>query len=173
MGDYWTRDERGEQALKWKFEDGQPNEVIAARLGVTVNAVNGFIWRKTREREGSPVQRRRSRAVNTAERKTGPRMKAPGNPRVRALFHNAAPDAIRDNTAAEDISNPSPDRKTVQTLTDKCCRWPVGDPKDEANFHFCGREKVTGLPYCESHARRAFVPTITEQRKSHQLEPAE
>lgn len=182
MGDYWTRDERGEQALKWKFDDGLTNEQIAAKLNqictrfVSVNAVNGFIWRKSRERKGlAPQQRqRRTRAVSTAERKTGPQPKAPGNPHVRALFTGPV-DAIRDNTAAEDLSNPSPDRKSLQKLTDKCCRWPVGDPKYGADFHFCGREKVIGLPYCEAHARRAFVPTITAQRNSHQskLEPAE
>lgn len=171
--DHWTRDERGERALKW-HQEGMTNAQIAARIpGVTVNSVNGFIWR-SRKKEPDIVRpaARRSK-VKTRQKEQAAPSRAAGNPAVRALFTEPA-DSIRDNTVAEDLSNPSPDRKTVQTLTANCCRWPVGDPK-HTDFHFCGREKVPGLPYCTSHAKRAFVPTLAAQRNSHQpkLEPAE
>ena len=43
-----------------------------------------------------------------------------------------------------------------ENLTASCCRWPVNDPLDP-DFHFCGDDKIPGLPYCETHARRAFA----------------
>lgn len=44
---------------------------------------------------------------------------------------------------------------SLDELTKTMCRWPVGDPK-APDFGFCGKDKVTGLPYCEGHARRAY-----------------
>lgn len=40
-------------------------------------------------------------------------------------------------------------------LTEQSCRWPCGDP-GTPEFGFCGREKITGIPYCETHARIAY-----------------
>lgn len=40
-------------------------------------------------------------------------------------------------------------------LTEKTCRWPIGDPK-KAGFHFCGARPVPGLPYCGHHAALAY-----------------
>ena len=45
---------------------------------------------------------------------------------------------------------------TVQTLTERSCRWPEGDPK-LPGFHFCGRLKTESPgPYCGAHAAIAF-----------------
>ena len=49
------------------------------------------------------------------------------------------------------------ERKTVVTLLPDDCRWPIGDPQ-VAGFHFCGKQKVEGRPYCECHMRRGFQP---------------
>ena len=46
-------------------------------------------------------------------------------------------------------------RKTVLTLTDACCRWPIGDPR-QADFHFCGKPKRAGQSYCQEHYRKAY-----------------
>jgi GcrA cell cycle regulator len=35
------------------------------------------------------------------------------------------------------------------------CRWPFGDPR-EANFSFCGGDRVPGRPYCEDCLKRAY-----------------
>ena len=48
-------------------------------------------------------------------------------------------------------------RKTVFTLLPGDCRWPIGDPRHK-DFHFCGKQKVEGHPYCEFHMRRGFQP---------------
>ena len=39
------------------------------------------------------------------------------------------------------------------------------------NFHFCGKKKVAGLPYCEVHARRAFQPPQPRRRDREVHEP--
>ena len=42
-------------------------------------------------------------------------------------------------------------------LTDKTCKWPVGDPASE-DFWFCGLSSEPGKPYCAAHAALAFQP---------------
>ena len=46
---------------------------------------------------------------------------------------------------------------TVLTISDRMCRWPIGDPA-ATEFHFCGRSPKSGSPYCEAHARKAYQP---------------
>ena len=53
---------------------------------------------------------------------------------------------------------------SVLTVTDRMCRWPIGDPTD-TKFAFCGRESCDG-PYCSEHARLGFQPTRPRQRKT-------
>jgi GcrA cell cycle regulator len=57
---------------------------------------------------------------------------------------------------------PSPVGVSLLDLTDKMCRWPIGDPKED-DFHFCGRPIKAGSPYCEHHAAVAFQ-TISRGR---------
>jgi len=51
----------------------------------------------------------------------------------------------------------SKQRKTVKTLDNNDCRWPIGDPQ-HADFHFCGDRRVAGRPYCQAHLQAAFQP---------------
>jgi len=46
---------------------------------------------------------------------------------------------------------------TVLTISDRMCRWPIGDPA-ASEFHFCGHSPKAGSPYCEAHARKAYQP---------------
>jgi GcrA cell cycle regulator len=46
---------------------------------------------------------------------------------------------------------------TVLTISDRMCRWPIGDPA-ASEFHFCGHSPKSGSPYCEAHARKAYQP---------------
>jgi GcrA cell cycle regulator len=48
-------------------------------------------------------------------------------------------------------------RITILQLSDKTCKWPIGDPGDEA-FCFCGHSPRDGSPYCDFHAGRAYQP---------------
>lgn len=60
--------------------------------------------------------------------------------------------------AEEDVIIPVAKRKTMTTLMPDDCRWPIGDPQ-AAGFHFCGKRKQAGHPYCELHVRRASTPS--------------
>jgi hypothetical protein len=50
-------------------------------------------------------------------------------------------------------------RLTVVDLTESSCRWPTGNPRDLATFRYCG-EAAPGGPYCERHARLAYMPRL-------------
>ena len=55
------------------------------------------------------------------------------------------------------IEIPVEQRKTLLQLTEKTCRWPIGDP-GSAEFFFCGGETANDLPYCAYHSRVAYQP---------------
>ena len=81
---------------------------------------------------------------------------------------------------------PVRERKTIETLGPLDCRWPIGDPLKK-DFHFCGRGRTPGQPYCEHHMRVAFQPPqprrqrvivnkttdSSKERGSSQLQPME
>src|SRR6056297_717614 len=48
-------------------------------------------------------------------------------------------------------------RLSLMELTERTCKWPVGDPATE-DFWFCGLPVQTGKPYCEAHEGVAFQP---------------
>ena len=163
-------DERVE-LLKKLWADGLSASQIAGRLGgVTRNAVIGKVHRlglsgrATTSRMKSHRPRVRSQ---TARRLMKPRFSNIGNPALRQLYLG---DAEPYTPPAEELVIPLNERRSIQTLTETCCRWPIGDPQI-ADFHFCGRKKVTGLPYCEFHARRAFQPPQPRRRDREVFAP--
>jgi GcrA cell cycle regulator len=48
-------------------------------------------------------------------------------------------------------------RLSLMELTERTCKWPIGDPATE-DFWFCGLPSVPGKPYCEAHVSVAFQP---------------
>lgn len=48
-------------------------------------------------------------------------------------------------------------RLNLMDLTERTCKWPVGDPATE-DFWFCGLPVKAGKPYCEAHVGVAFQP---------------
>ena len=46
---------------------------------------------------------------------------------------------------------------SLMELTERTCKWPVGDPATE-DFWFCGLPVKQGKPYCEAHVGVAFQP---------------
>ena len=172
----WT-DERVE-LLKKLWAEGLSASQIAGRIGaVTRNAVIGKVHRLGLSGRATTsrmkTHRPRVRVANTANSKRlvgETRFQQIGNPALRALYQ---PDAERYVQPAEQLDIPLLERKTIQTLGDCNCRWPIGDPQ-AAEFHFCGKNKVPGLPYCEFHARRAFQPPQARRREREHviLQPA-
>jgi GcrA cell cycle regulator len=170
-------DERVEM-LKKLWSEGLSASQIAGRLGeVTRNAVIGKVHRlglagrATTSRMKSHRPRARAMAQAQAKQrmnKPGNRFGQTGNPLVRGLF---SPDAEPYVSAVEELIIPLNERKTIQTLMDTHCRWPIGDPQ-LADFHFCGKTKVNGLVYCEFHARRAYQPPQAKRRNVDIIEPS-
>lgn len=164
-------DERVE-LLKKLWSEGLSASQIASRLGtVTRNAVIGKVHRlglsgrATTSRMKSPRPRPRQ---NVAKRVVKPRFQNVGNTALQRLY---LADAEPYVPAVEEIVIPLAERKTIQTLAESHCRWPIGDPQEQ-DFHFCGKNKVTGLPYCEFHARRAFQPPQAARRRDREaVEP--
>ncbi len=122
----WT-DERV-ALLKQLWGEGKTAAEIAKELGegVTRNAVIGKAHRLKLSHRASPIQQNDN--VKPAE----PKKKLKPVPVVKASKGVKLAD-----------------------LKERMCRWPVGDPQN-ADFHFCGGQAVSGMPYCEEHARAAY-----------------
>lgn len=152
--------------LKKLWSEGLSASQIAGRIGgVTRNAVIGKVHRLGLSGRAptsrSTVARPRTR-ITTARRVAKPRLAQQqlGNPALHKLYQLDAEPYV---STFEEIDIPLAERKSLQDLTEACCRWPIGDPQ-MAEFHFCNKNKVVGLPYCEFHARRAFQPPQPRRR---------
>lgn len=151
-------DERKERLIKL-YGEGLSASIIADRLGgVTRNAVIGKCHRLgltgraalvAKPKHNQNRKRPRSQPVKIAPSKT--KVVRLGNTAFRRLLEQDA----QPLPVVEELEIPLAERKTVETLTASSCRWPIGDPQ-EPDFHFCGKNHVAGLPYCEFHARRAY-----------------
>jgi GcrA cell cycle regulator len=147
--------ERIEQ-LRSLWHDGLSASQIATHLGgITRNAVIGKAHRLGLTGRPSPIKNRpagvaRPRPVRRPRVETAPAApRAIARPPVAPQRHieiRPAPIEVEDVPGA-----------TILTLTDRICKWPIGDPR-HPDFHFCGRASAEGLPYCADHARRAYQP---------------
>lgn len=159
-------DERVE-LLKKLWAEGLSASQISSRLGgVTRNAVIGKVTRlklpermtSSRSSSGGRTKalnrrRERQRAAAAAREKSSPKAKS----MIQLVFDAVPIDPV------EEVVIPVKDRKGVLQLEPNDCKWPIGDPR-EPDFHFCGKGKVTGLPYCEHHVRRAYQPPAPVRR---------
>jgi GcrA cell cycle regulator len=64
-----------------------------------------------------------------------------------------SPEALAKVSAIEKKAK----KLTLMELTERTCKWPVGDPATE-NFWFCGLPVQQGKPYCDAHVGVAFQP---------------
>lgn len=166
----WTDDRV--DLLKKLWAEGLSASQIAGRLGsVTRNAVIGKVHRLglSGRATTSRMKSHRPRQRMAAKRLAKSRYATIGNPALRALY-NAETNVYLPPT--EELVIPIAERKSIQTLTEVTCRWPIGDPQN-TEFHFCGKNKVPGLPYCEVHARRAFQPPQSRRRDRAVAEPVQ
>jgi GcrA cell cycle regulator len=164
QGMTWN-DERVD-ALKELWADGLSASQIAGRLGgVTRNAVIGKVHRLGLAGRATTSRMKSHRPrVRNALAKRGPMRARPvgvANSPLRSLYMADSEPYV---PPAEELVIPLNERKYIQTLTENCCRWPIGDPQ-LPEFHFCGKKKIPGLPYCEVHARRAFQPPQARRRE--------
>jgi GcrA cell cycle regulator len=160
----WTED-RVEQLKKF-WADGLSASQIAAKLGmgVTRNAVIGKVHRlnlagrATQPRNTASRQPRVSRGPSS--RPHAPSMPTAGSAALRAMPRSESaprPLPLPEPKPLRLVDLPKDGRITILHLSDKTCRWPIGDPGTE-EFCFCGHGPRDGSPYCEYHARIAYQP---------------
>ena len=68
--------------------------------------------------------------------------------KAHRLGLNGRPSPIKKNRQAS--------HTTFITLTERMCRWPIGDPKN-SDFHFCGQAIEISRTYCQEHLSKAFM----------------
>ncbi|WP_026873860.1 GcrA family cell cycle regulator [Inquilinus limosus] len=134
----WT-EERVAQ-LRQLWGNGKSASEIAEILGgVSRNAVIGKAHRLELSGRPSPIKRKEGEEEEAA-----------------TVAAEAAPPAVQKVPA-----KPEPERRsggaTILNLTERMCKWPIGDPRDK-DFHFCGKASHGNLPYCAEHAAIAYQP---------------
>ncbi|WP_068318224.1 GcrA family cell cycle regulator [Polycladidibacter hongkongensis] len=65
--------------------------------------------------------------------------------------------------ATPEIFIPENERATILSLTERTCKWPIGDP-GSPDFYFCGRQSDAGTPYCAHHRSIAYQP-VSDRRQ--------
>ena len=155
----WT-DDRVETLKKLWTEGLSASQIAKEMGGVTRNAVIGKVHRLGLSGRATPSRPPRAR----------PRLKAaaPRKSPVSSIKTSAAaPAARREEPPAAPIEPkklPSGEFATVLTLTNKLCKWPIGDPA-KPGFKFCGRGSTESTPYCKEHAAQAYQPQTRRRRK--------
>ena len=166
----WT-DERVER-LKKLWADGLSASQIAAELGgVSRNAVIGKVHRLNlpgRAKSGGSSSGRSKRVASgrsTYGGRSSATRAAPRTAGATALKQDVIADAIAevDTRPIEDVVVPISRRLQLTELTEKTCKWPIGDPLTE-DFAFCGADCDDNAPYCTYHARLAFQPAAERKR---------
>lgn len=176
----WT-DERVE-TLKKMWGEGQSASQIAKELGgVTRNAVIGKVHRlglsnratsgaAAAKPEAKPKAETKPKPASKPEMKTEAKTEAaaPAKPNLPARkqiipagqplppqpsANEISPEALAKVNEVEKKSK----KIGLMDLTERTCKWPVGDPATE-DFWFCGLPVKQGKPYCEAHVGVAFQP---------------
>ncbi len=170
----WT-DERVEK-LKRLWSEGLSASQIAAQLGgVSRNAVIGKVHRLSlpgRAKAGGAVAANRSAGKRTTSAPRAPNYASRVSTRTvtRAVGATMVKEEVELETyqeveyrPASNVVVPISRQLALTDLTERTCKWPVGDPlKDD--FYFCGCESPDSSPYCSYHARLAYQPVHDRRR---------
>lgn len=182
----WT-DERVELLKKMWGEGQSASQIAKELGGVTRNAVIGKVHRLgLSNRAGSggakadakpkaeakpkaaPKPKAEPKAKPVPEMKTEPAVpprpaNAPSNRKAiipagqplppQPSANEISPEALAKVNEIEKKAK----KLTLMELTERTCKWPVGDPATE-HFWFCGLPTQAGKPYCEAHVGVAFQP---------------
>ncbi len=156
------------ELLKKLWTDGLTASQVAARLGdgITRNAVIGKVHRlglsgrQSVTRSSAPRPRRPRQPSHPGRQPTSPATAAALKPEFRPQ-----PRPEPEPAPIRLVDIPKSERISILMLTDKTCRWPLGDPGGE-DFCFCGHAPKAGMPYCDYHSSIAYQPLHDRRRAS-------
>ncbi|KHA53301.1 GcrA family cell cycle regulator [Sulfitobacter geojensis] len=181
----WT-DERVE-TLKKMWGEGQSASQIAKELGgVTRNAVIGKVHRlglsnrTTTGAAAKPDAKPKAKPAPKPEVKPKAKVEAkepvimqtvaaappkstlPARKQIIPAGQPLPPQPSANEISPEALAKVNEVEKKAKKiglmeLTERTCKWPVGDPATE-DFWFCGLPVKQGKPYCEAHVGVAFQP---------------
>ncbi|MDF3415762.1 GcrA cell cycle regulator [Sulfitobacter sp. M57] len=181
----WT-DERVE-TLKKMWGEGQSASQIAKELGgVTRNAVIGKVHRlglsnrATTGTAAKPDAKPKAKPAPKPEAKPKAKVEAkepvimqtvaaappkstlPARKQIIPAGQPLPPQPSANEISPEALAKVNEVEKNAKKiglmdLTERTCKWPVGDPATE-DFWFCGLPVKQGKPYCEAHVGVAFQP---------------
>ncbi|MBP1885813.1 GcrA family cell cycle regulator [Sinorhizobium mexicanum] len=168
----WT-DERVEK-LKKLWSEGLSASQIAAQLGgVSRNAVIGKVHRLSlpgRAKAGGATTAARPKRTTSAPRAPNYAARVATRTVTRTagatvLKEEIEVDLVADQTLelAPNVVVPMSRRLGLTELTERTCKWPIGDPLKE-EFHFCGNDSPESSPYCSYHTRLAYQPSAERRR---------
>lgn len=169
----WS-DERVEK-LKKLWSEGLSASQIAAQLGgVSRNAVIGKVHRLClpgrAKAGGAATARPAKRAAPAAPRAQSFAPRTVTRTVARAAGATMLKEEVETELYAETEYQPASNvvvpisrRLALTELTERTCKWPVGDPMKD-DFHFCGNDSPDSSPYCSYHARLAYQPSAERRR---------
>jgi GcrA cell cycle regulator len=165
-------DEETIRLLRDLWAQGHSTAEIGRRLGVSKNAVVGKAHRLDLIARPSPIRRDAVKPATDrpppCPRPAGPTLPPLASVKVQAL---SAPSNVQPLRPAPVVSprpvSPTPAVPLAPRLSvpsapvqgrrsaPSCC-WPIGEPGTKT-FRFCDDLSVPGKPYCDEHARLAYV----------------
>ena len=150
---FWTA-ERVELLRKLWIDHLSASSIAAELGGVSRSAVIGKIHRlglQDRDPPPAALKRQGKPRVSQSGRKAW-RPSSNGNAALKV-----EPEMLRDHRRHAFLSLVMPEAKklSLEKLTERTCRWPIGDPRGE-DFHFCGHDSLEAHPYCRYHAHVAY-----------------
>ena len=144
------------ECIAKKWSSGLTADHLSPIAGETItrNQCIGKAKRMGKQFNSGEYDRQRPRSGN---RTTGPRV-AKVHPRPHQAMSimgrrersEPIPPSERLSSEAFDATIPVAQRKTLLELTDKTCKYPVGDVGN-ADFFFCGGDALEDAPYCRFH----------------------
>lgn len=141
--------------LRKLWDEGLSAAEIGRRLDISKNAVIGKAHRLDLAARISPIKRgpRQAHVRSSTSRPRRPSATLPKPSCLQRVALAPAAQAVPRGASAPS-STGTPDRLSSR-IARQCC-WPIGDP-GMSNFRFCNIAALPGKPYCEAHARLAYL----------------
>lgn len=158
LGQGMTRNAVIGKAHRMGLSGGRP---ATAPVKATAPAAKGKITAVTATKAKAPVAKAEPVAAKTAAAPAAKGKAAPGAKFAPppASGKKGPPEKIEPAplpaTPKRPLSKKEAGGITLLEVSDRVCRWPIGDPRD-ADFYFCGRNVRQGMPYCHDHASQAY-----------------